>query len=83
MAGFESMTFPFGSVKRRRAAVTSPTLLALPESARPVPILACATCHCAARRYVSWQPKQKAITLCDDREAALAELEAGRQDGPA
>ena len=44
MAGFESMTFPFGSVKRRRAPITSPTLLALPESARPVPILACATC---------------------------------------
>ena len=97
MPEFESIKFPFGSVRRRRAPITSPTLLALPDSARPVPILACATCpagswyhdeehlacHCAARRYVSWLPKQKAITLCDDRETALAEQEANRQDGEA
>lgn len=93
MPQFESMKFPFGSVRRRHAPVVSPTLLALPESVRPPAILACGTCpagswyqdeerlacHCAARRYVSWLPEQKAIALCDDREAALAERDS--EDG--
>jgi len=87
MPQFETLQFSFGPAMRRQASVTSSTLLALPESSRPEPILACATCpagswyhdgeqlacHCAARRYVSWLPRQKAIALCDDRETALAE----------
>ena len=89
MPEYESLKFPFGSVRRRHAPITSPTLLALPESARPAPIAACASCpagswyhheerlacHCAVRRYVSWLLNQKAIVLCDEREAALAELD--------
>lgn len=87
MSQFEILTFAFGEAKRRQAPITSPTLLALPEAARPAPLLACATCpagswyhdeerlacHCAARRYVSWLKGQKMIALCDDREAALVE----------
>lgn len=85
---FETLNFPFGPARRRHAPIKSPTLLALPAESRPAPILACATCpvaswyhderhlacHCSARRYVSWLPKQAAIALCDDREAALLEL---------
>lgn len=87
MPEFETLTFPFGEAERRHAPITSPTLLALPEAARPDPLLACATCpagswyhdeerlacHCAARRYISWIEGQKMIALCDDREAALME----------
>lgn len=79
-------------VQRRKAPITSSTLLAFPEAARPKPELACATCpagswyydgetlacHCAARRYVSWVPSQKPILVCDDREAALADLDQPR-----
>ena len=93
MPKFESVTFPFGSARRRHAPIVSPTLLALLESVGPTPVLACLTCpaggwyhdeerlacHCAARRYVSWLPEQKPITLCDGREAALAEQDA--EDG--
>ncbi|RYY28392.1 MAG: hypothetical protein EOP62_04150 [Sphingomonadales bacterium] len=84
---FETVHLPIGDVKRYHAPVSSPTLLALPDTARPEDALACAscpaaswnyiedhlTCHCAARRYVSWLPKQQIILLCDDREAALEE----------
>lgn len=84
---FETVKLPFGPAKRRHAPITSPTLLAMPEAARPTPVLGCTTCpagswyhdgdmlacHCAARRYVSWLPSQKIIALCDDRETALAE----------
>lgn len=89
MPAFESLKMPFGSVRRRHAAITSPTLLALAEDKRPSVVLACVTCpaaswtldetdlacHCAARRYVSWLPKQKMFILCDDREAAIGELD--------
>ncbi len=90
MADFETFRLSCGSVKRRRAPVVSPTLLALPEAVRPAPILACTTCpagswyhddgeqlacHCAARRYVSWASQQRLLILCDDREAALKEQE--------
>ncbi|MBN8816547.1 MAG: hypothetical protein J0J06_13995 [Sphingomonas sp.] len=88
MLEYETLTFGSLKVKRIHAAVTSPTLLALPEAARPVPLLGCTTCplgswyldeeerpfcHCEARRYVSWTTNQKMITLCDDREVALME----------
>ncbi len=86
---FETMTFPFGEVKRRHAPITSPTLLALPEAERPDTIVACTTCpagrwyhyedhlacHCRERRYVSWLPKQSPMVLCDDREQILADLD--------
>lgn len=85
---FETMTFPFGDVRRRHAPLKSPTLLTLPETVRPDTILACTTCpasswyhdeaglvcYCKERRYVSWLPEQKAIVLCDDREQMLMEL---------
>ena len=89
MAEFETITLPFGKVRRRYAPVESPTLLALPDKLKPPPVLGCASCpagswymdedtlacHCAVRRYVSWLPKQKAIILCDDREQALKDEE--------
>jgi hypothetical protein len=91
---FETMTFPFGDVRRRHAPIKSPTLLTLPESERPDSILACATCpagrwyhdedrlacHCRERRYVSWLPEQKAMVLCDDREQVLADLDEVDED---
>lgn len=94
MPQHESMTFPFGKVRRRHAPIKSPTLLALPASARPDAILGCLTCpaaswnhdqdrlacHCRAHRYISWLPVQKAIVLCDEREAALAEADAPETD---
>jgi len=90
MPQLETLTFPFGKAKRRHAPIISPTLLALPQAARPAPLLACTTCpagswyhdeerlacHCTARRYVSWLQNQKMIALCDDREAALIEQDA-------
>jgi hypothetical protein len=89
MDQFEVLTFTFGTVRRRHASIASPTLLALPEAARPASLLACASCpagswyhdeerlacHCAARRYVSWLKGQRMIALCDDREVALMEQE--------
>ena len=89
MLEYETLTFGLAKVKRIHAPITSPTLLALPEAARPAPLLSCTSCpvgswyldekerlacHCAARRYVSWMTNQKMIALCDDREAALMEL---------
>ncbi|WP_374943152.1 hypothetical protein [Sphingomonas sp.] len=95
MPQFETITLPFGKVKRRHAPIKSPTLLALPESERPKPVLGCMTCpaggwyldedalacHCAIRRYVSWLPGQKAIILCDDREQALDDEEKQEPEG--
>lgn len=94
MAEFETISLPFGKVKRRHAPIKSPTLLALSENDRPTPLLGCTTCpdgswyfdedglacHCAVRRYVSWLPKQKAIILCDDREQALKDEEEGETE---
>lgn len=94
MPQFEILTLSFGKVKRRHAPVVSPTLLALPETLRPEPGLACCSCpagswyhdeerlacHCVARRYVSWLKGQKLIALCDDREAALIELELKQEN---
>ncbi len=87
MPQFETITLPFGQVRRRHAPIKSSTLLALPENKLPPAALACATCpdgswymvedalacYCAARHYVSWLLKQKAIILCDDRERALGD----------
>ena len=89
MPTFEALDTPLGHVRRRSAPVISPTLLAVADDKRPNIILSCTTCpaaswtldetqlacHCATRRYVSWLPQQKMIVLCDDREAALAELD--------
>ena len=41
------------------------------------------TCFCAARRFVCWLPKVSGVTLCDDRETALAEQETREQHGTA
>lgn len=94
---FETLDFPFGPAKRRYAPITSPTLLTLPEALRPKPIVGCTTCpdaswyhdetslkcHCKAHRYVSWLPRQAAVALCDEREAALLEqLAAGNNEDP-
>ena len=93
MPEFEFIKFPFGDVKRRVAEVKSPTLLATPQDALP-PAVACATCpsgswyytdeqlacHCKARHYVSWKQKSKGVLVCDDREAALAEIDAANTD---
>jgi len=88
MIEYETLTFGPAKVRRIHAPITSPTLLALADAARPAPLLACTSCpdgswnldednrlacHCAARRYVSWATNQKMIAMCDDREAALTE----------
>lgn len=89
MPEYETVKTPFGDLRRRHAPITSPTLLALPETRKPSDVLSCTSCpagswnldesglacHCAARRYVSWLPTQKMLILCDDREAALTEQE--------
>ena len=94
MAEFETITHPFGKVKRRHAPIESPTLLALPEDQQPPRVLGCTSCpagswyldesglacHCQIRRYVSWQPKQKTIIPCDDREQALKDEEDGASE---
>lgn len=92
MANYEELKFGLGSVKRRVASITSPTLLTLPAEVLP-PEVACATCpmaswyftdylacHCMARHYVSWKPKAKGIALCDEREAALVEIAAAADE---
>lgn len=88
MLEYETLTFGSLKVKRIHAPVTSPTLLALPEAARPAPLLGCTSCpagswyldedecvacYCEARRYVSWMTNQKMMALCDDREDVLTE----------
>ena len=90
MAEIENVTTPNGALPRRHAPVTSAILLALPESQRPKPVIACMTCPdgswsiseklrltclCAARRYMAWTPTTDGLIMCDDREAALAERE--------
>lgn len=93
MADFDELKLGAASVTRRLAPVTSPTLLTMPAEYLP-PEVACATCpmaswyfadylacHCTARHYVSWKPKAKGIALCDEREAALVEIDAALEGG--
>lgn len=91
MADLEELKLGAESVTRRLASVISPTLLTMPAEYMP-PEVACAncpmassyfaddlTCHCTARHDVSWKPKDKSIAHCDEREAALAEIDAARK----